>query len=36
MFKSNHRKTVEKVYRVVAILMALAMIGFLLVPLLRA
>ncbi|MFO0743540.1 MAG: DUF4044 domain-containing protein [Candidatus Paceibacterota bacterium] len=36
MFKSHHKKTVNKIYRVLAILMAIAMIGFLLIPLLRA
>ena len=36
MFKSHHQKTIQKIYRVLAILMAVAMIGFLLVPLLRA
>lgn len=36
MFKSHHQKTVTKIYKVLAILMAIAMIGFLLVPLLRS
>ncbi|MBP9766010.1 MAG: DUF4044 domain-containing protein [Candidatus Pacebacteria bacterium] len=36
MFKSNHKKTVTKVYKVFAVLMAIAMVGFLLVPLLNS
>lgn len=36
MFKSNQRKKVEAVYKVVAILIAIAMVAFLLIPLLSA
>ncbi len=36
MFKSHHKNKVTKIYKVVAIVMAVAMIGFLLVPLLRS
>ncbi|MEI6352526.1 MAG: DUF4044 domain-containing protein [Candidatus Nomurabacteria bacterium] len=35
MFKTHHKKTVDRIYKVVAVLMAVAMIGFLLIPLLR-
>ncbi|MDQ1281920.1 MAG: hypothetical protein QG630_271 [Patescibacteria group bacterium] len=36
MFKSHQRNKVNKIYKVVAVLIAIAMIGFLLVPLLNS
>lgn len=35
MFKSNQRKKVENIYKVMAILIVIAMIAFLLIPLLN-
>ncbi len=36
MFKSNQRKKVEWVYKIISILIAISMIIFLLIPLLNA
>ncbi len=36
MFKSNQRKKLELIYKIVAILIAISMLAFLLIPLLNA
>ncbi len=36
MFKSSQRKKIEFIYKIIAVLIAIAMIAFLLIPLLNA